>query len=93
MFGVDLCIRIHGYHQLSFHQLVNDHRPNGLCDSLRMGQMVLPKLFLKIRLSGNGFFFTIFANFNEKGIVLGSDSIFLISKMTSFGQNYLCWSI
>lgn len=47
MFEVDLCIRIHGYHQLNFHQPVHDHHPNGLCDSLRMGQMVSPKFILR----------------------------------------------
>ena len=54
MFVVDLCIRIHGYHQLNFHQPVHDHHPNGLCDSLRMGQMVSPKFIFKgrIRLIG-----------------------------------------
>ena len=45
MFEVDLCIRIRGYHQLNFHQLVHD-RPNDLCDWLRMGQMASAKLFL-----------------------------------------------
>ena len=47
MFVVDLCIRIHGYHQLNFHQPVHDHHPNGLCDSLRMEQMVSPKFILR----------------------------------------------
>lgn len=57
MFVVDLCIRIHGYHQLNFHQPVHDHHPNGLCDSLRMGQMVSPKFILRAEIVSleNGF--------------------------------------
>ena len=58
MFVVDLCIRIHGYHQLNFHQPVHDHHPNGLCDSLRMEQMVSPKFILRaefVSLENDGF--------------------------------------
>ena len=70
MFVVDLCIRIHGYHQLNFHQPVHEHHPNGLCDSLRMGQMVSPKFILRAEFVSlengfcpeNAYLFKIFKN-------------------------------
>ena len=101
MFEVDLCIRIRGYHQLNFHQLVHD-RPNDLCDWLRMGQMASAKLFLWV-----GFYFLVKkedwfkiakrcnpARQNAKVHPdYGFSLIIWIPKMAIFAQNYLSWSI